>query len=565
MPTQPKRKVESKARMAKKTNLDPHTHTHTHFRTCKKALSAQAIIINTCLICFCPLPTMRTAFDDVLHKRLNVSAAWSTDPSSIHSPAPRTAADATRAERMPNSHPSRSFLQHQSTDDVDAVKHRPSKPEAARGARTSTVPYPHLVRSHSPQGLFSSTAETSKQTTATSQVSPESTVLHQGEKDAASRAEDTFAEVLAREWAFQARSSDTQDFTAAVRFGQESALMHYANDGFRNLSARLAQEAGAVSMEADRYRLAAQHSSSRCRDAMAAYNGTKAEVVEAQRQLQVLLAAKEREEKNRDDTQNESVANAPTAAEPSVAALTLQLDQELTTMRAQKQRYEALCHQKARLEAQLDDWSAKEKKLVAKLERAQVRRGQELETALHDRQAKPGLSASFASGCRPADGAAKWLRDLEVCMTERTELLRHLQDGSAKRFEQFKELLNRTQDHRWSSSNRTAETPVRETPKSVSTACSSHQGDAASTQTAQKAFTGDEASLELLDYLSKVHRTVSLGEEEALTEMEHLRVLLQRLLRQEGDDTFPRQGVFHHETDYRSDGKGSSKCVNAMT
>jgi hypothetical protein len=318
--------------------------------------------------------------------------------------------------------------------------------------------------------------------------------------------------------------------------------MHYANGGFKDVSSRLAQEAGTISMEANRYRLAAQESTMRCKAAVKVCNQTRAELAAAQQQLQVLMdtaaPADQKQEKAPKDNEH---ATPPTPFEASIEALTIQLDQELTKMRAQKERYELLCRQKAHLDVQVEDWRAKEKKLEAKLERELNRRRKELEETMNQTRGRPSpFPMARAHGDQQARMDA-WLREFDVCIMERRELLRHLQGGFADRFEQFKTLLSRTHKHGFPLINR-RQVPRQDVPPTQLSALSEAENriakgrhdersplddvDAASSPTA-------DTSLGLLDYLSKVHLAVSLGEEEALTEMEHLRVLLHRLQLQE--------------------------------
>ncbi|KPA84944.1 hypothetical protein ABB37_01387 [Leptomonas pyrrhocoris] len=321
--------------------------------------------------------------------------------------------------------------------------------------------------------------------------------------------------------------------------------MHYANSGFQDVSSRLAREAGAVAMEADRYRAAAQHSSMQCHGAVLAYTHAQEELTAAEQQLQSLLNAEEQKQKAVDEVQKQKEAlQSPTAAsDPSIVALTLQLDQELATMRTRKHRYELLCTQKAHLEAKVEDWTAKERRLEAKLEREQVRRGRELEDALRRVHAKPSFPEEQLLTDQASRSKAR-LHDFDVCITERLELLRHLQDGSATRLEQLTTLLTRTRE-RSGNDVCNEQSTRKEVNQQMLATYSTAEGKSAGERQQNRSHVGNAdgetsrggATMKLLEYLSTMHKTVLLGEEAALKEMEHVRVLLHRLQRQESSQS----------------------------
>ncbi|KPI90150.1 hypothetical protein ABL78_0795 [Leptomonas seymouri] len=344
------------------------------------------------------------------------------------------------------------------------------------------------------------------------------------------RMQDTFADVLSRDWPFESLPTDTEALTAAVRVGQESALIHYANSGFKDMSSRLAREASAVGMETDRYRLAAQYSSMQCKDALRAYKHAQAELAAAQQEVRTLISKEE---------QADALQSRLASPDSSIDALATQLDQELAQMRTQKQRYELLCSQKSQLEAKVDDWTAKEKNLETKLDRVQVRCAKECEDALRGIHAKRALSGECTLEGQTKSAKA-CLRDFDVCIMERLELLRHLQRGAADRIEKLKTFLNHTREHHPHGCGEGKGSP-REEAHEVSAAQTAAEGDTAhgceregsSRKTVDGETPEGDTSMQLLDYLAKVQQTVALGEEEALTEMEHLRVQLRRLQRQE--------------------------------
>ncbi|KAL7699865.1 hypothetical protein NQL31_008169 [Lotmaria passim] len=483
---------------------------------------------------------MHTERDDaLLRKKLNVSAAWSADLTPIRSPTPRQMPGSTASQPYKLSSPF-SFR----TPSADAARSaddlRQPQSWSSKRVAPSAFPYPHLVRSRSPHGHAppspSPNLNAPPSLNGNAELHAETTALDDAADATHSRVDDTFADVLSREWPFQPLPSDTADFADAVRCGQVSALVHYANSGFRAVSSRLAQEAGAVSMEADRCRAAARNTVIECRSAAAAYREVKAELAAAQQRLKALMDEKAQEEKSLDPKADATHSTSSAATDASLGALTIKLDEELAKMRDQKRRYEMLCSQKARWEAQVENWTFKEKKLEVKLEREQVRRGNELGNAVRGFHARPSLPVKAAHESQTAQMKA-WLRDFEVCIMERRELLHHLQEGSKNRFERFKSLLHRSYARGVVARNKDQGALYVGTARREDVSADQTESLQLPHQPSQENLEckseSEVASTKLLNYLYKVHRTVSLSEEEALTEMEHLRVLFYRLQRQE--------------------------------